>query len=169
MHILRRNEPLSSKKTMIISYKSSGRAKSEGWAGLFWQYPAMNWGNNKKGGFDFSTARNFYFYARGKNGGEIINFKIGGASGRYGDSNSISSGSIELTKYWKLYKMDVSAYEMHNIVSGFGVFFSRKLNGDGVTIYLNDLYFTDRMVPVKNKFWEFVHNKFNRILLKLNN
>ena len=137
MRILKEIDPVSSKKTMIISYKPSGRAKSMGWAGFYWQYPPNNWGKNDRGGFNFSKARYLYFFARGSKGGELINFKIGGVTGTYGDTDTISSGIIKLTKYWKIYKMKVDGFDMNNIISAFGVLFSSKLNGDGVVNLLD--------------------------------
>ena len=57
---------------------SAKTTQAKGWAGVYWQNPANNWGA-KKGGFDLSEMTKLTFWARGAKGGELIQkFIVGG-------------------------------------------------------------------------------------------
>src|SRR5499427_9468228 len=57
------------------------------WAGIYWQNPPNNWGT-RPGGYDITGAKKMTFWARGEKGGERIEeFKIGGITGEYADSD----------------------------------------------------------------------------------
>jgi hypothetical protein len=68
--------PKSGKTCIRIEY-SAKRSQGAGWAGIYWQDPAMNWGNIK-GGYDLTGANTISFWARGEKGDETAEFKIGG-------------------------------------------------------------------------------------------
>src|SRR3989338_5397143 len=79
------------------------KSQGQGWAGVYWQNPANNWGS-KKGGFDLTGMTKLSFWARGQKGGEIIQkVKVGGIKGVYPDTAEIESGPIELTDSWQEY------------------------------------------------------------------
>ena len=50
-----------------ITYSGAG---TQGWAGIYWQHPANNWGTVPNGGFNLTGAAKLTFWARGENGGE---------------------------------------------------------------------------------------------------
>ena len=50
---------------------SAKKSQGQGWAGVYWQNPAQNWGS-KKGGFDLTGMTKVTFWARGGKGGEVI-------------------------------------------------------------------------------------------------
>src|SRR4051812_39884842 len=76
-----------------VKYHPSG---AKGWAGVYWQNPANNWGERAgQSGYDLRGAKSLVFWARGENGGEKIHeIKIGGIVGRYPDSDVITFGPI---------------------------------------------------------------------------
>jgi hypothetical protein len=85
--------PRSGNTCIKITY-SAKMTQGAGWAGIYWQQPANNWGE-KKGGYDLSGATKLTFWARGAAGGEkIAEFKIGGITGEFPDSDSKSVGPI---------------------------------------------------------------------------
>jgi hypothetical protein len=56
------------------------------WAGIYWQEPANNWGTVANAGYDLSGATALTFWARGENGGEKVEFFVGGITGIHPDS-----------------------------------------------------------------------------------
>jgi hypothetical protein len=67
------------KDETCIQIKYSGeRKQGAGWAGIYWQSPANNWGD-KRGGYDLSNYSKLTFWAKGTTGDEIVDkFLIGG-------------------------------------------------------------------------------------------
>lgn len=116
-------------------------AQNAGWCGIYWQSPPNNWGD-KKGGYNLTGAKKLTFWACGEKGGEIISeFKMGGISGEYPDSDSASIGPIELSKKWQQYTIDLTGRDLTNIIGGFCFSASRDDNPEGFTIYLDDIVY----------------------------
>ncbi len=120
-----------------------------GWAGIFWQNPANNWGT-KPGGFDLTGAKKLVFWARGEKGGEMLSktqvgtlseVKIGGITGEYADSDSVSIGPLTLTPEWKEYTIDLTGKDLSYISGGFCWAASAADNPSGFTIYFDDIYY----------------------------
>ena len=155
IRLWKKMEPEINKNCIELIYKPKANSNSKGWVGLYWQYPANNWGDNKKGGYNLKLAKNLFFYARGQEGNEAIEFKIGGINGPYGDSDQVSTGLIYLSKQWTLYKIDLKDFDLRNIIGGFGVIINSPLNPDGVSIFLNDIYFTDKEKPEQGVFLDY--------------
>ncbi len=133
--------PRSGKSCIQIKYTAE-RKNGAGWAGIYWQNPANNWGD-KKGGYNLSKAKKLYFWARGMNGGEkIAEFKLGGINGTDfpGDSDSVSIGPIELTNRWRKYQIDLEGHDLSYIIGGFAFSASADDNPEGFTIFLDDIY-----------------------------
>lgn len=121
-----------------IDYSAEGK-QGAGWVGLYWQYPANNWGS-KPGGFNLNGAHKVSFLARGEKGGEMVDqFKIGGISGDYADSGSAAIGPVELTKDWKRYEINLEGQELSSIAGGFCWAMNRQQNPEGATFYLDDI------------------------------
>ncbi|RKY02100.1 MAG: hypothetical protein DRP55_03340 [Spirochaetes bacterium] len=144
-----KKNPKTGKSCFQIIYTAK-RSQNAGWAGIYWQNPANNWGT-VKGGYDLSKAKKLFFYARGEKGGEIVEFKIGGITGRYSDSGMATTGPIELTKKWKLYEIDLSDVDLSYISGGFCVVFSSQMDPDGCTFYIDEVYYTDKDKPISAK------------------
>lgn len=130
-----------SRKTCIKVIYTAEKKQGAGWAGIYWQDPANNWGN-LKGGYDLTGAEKLTFWARGAKGGEIITeFKIGGINGEHSDSTSMSIGPIELTPEWKEYTIDLKDEDLSLIIGGFSFIVSSMENPDGATFYIDDIAF----------------------------
>ncbi len=113
------------------------------WTGVYWQNPAMNWGD-KKGGYDLSAYKKLTFWARGENGQEAIDkFGMGGISGQTqdGDSGQAETDRIDLTKEWKQYTIDLSDVDRKEIIGGFVFAASSDNNPKTVTFYLDDIIY----------------------------
>lgn len=149
-------DPYTFKTCIKISYQPTYGQDHHGWAGIFWQWPPNNWGNNDKGGYNLKGAKFLYFFARGKDGDEIVEFKVGGVKGPYGDSDEASTGVISLTKEWKLYKIDLREKDLSNIIGGFAMIIQAHVNPDGITFYLNDIYYTKKTEPEPIFFKEYL-------------
>ena len=138
-------KPASGKSCIRVDY-SAERKQGAGWAGVYWQAPANNWGN-KRGGFDLSGYKSLTFQVRGEKGGEIIDkFMIGGiaASTEMGDSDEASSDSIELTKEWQPITIDVQFLDMSYIIGGFGFAMNADNNPNGAVFYIDEIKLTNQ-------------------------
>ena len=115
------------------------RSQGAGWIGLYWQNPANNWGS-KKAGFDLTGATKLRFWARGDKGGEVISeFKIGGITGEFSDSDSAGIGPAMLTQEWKEFEIDLAGRDLSHIIGGFCLSANCDDNPNGFIIYLDDL------------------------------
>ena len=123
-----------------ITYSAQG-SNGQRWAGMYWQNPANNWGE-KDGGFDLTGATKLTFWARGEQGGENIQeFKVGGITGKYSDSDVAVIGPVELTKEWKQYTIDLTGKDLSYIIGGFCWATNADVNPNGATFYLDDIMF----------------------------
>jgi len=127
--------------TSIQFIYSAKKSQNQGWAGVYWQNPANNWGN-KKGGFDLSSMNKLTFWARGAKGGEVLQkVMVGGIKGTYPDTATVETGPIELTDTWKEYTVNLSGKDLSYINGGFGWTTTADLNPDGATFYIDDVKF----------------------------
>ncbi len=128
--------PHSGRTCLKISYIPMAAGK--GWAGIYWQNPANNWGE-VDGGFDLRGAVRLTFWARGKSGGEVCEFKIGGIKGAYPDSDSATTGPVTLTSAWKMYSIDLTLKDLSYISGGFCWVAKASDNPEGCILYLDDI------------------------------
>jgi hypothetical protein len=99
-----KDNPYSGTSCVKITYRSMAAGD---WAGMYWQYPANDWGDSP-GGYDLTRAKRLTFWARGEQGEEVINvFQVGGINGKFGDTTNVSIGPITLTKQWQKYTIDL--------------------------------------------------------------
>ena len=109
------------------------------WAGIYWQNPANNWGT-RPGGYDLTGAKKFTFWARGAKGGEKIEeFKIGGITGEYADSDVAGIGPVVLTTDWQQFTIDLEGKDLSSISGGFCWATNLDSTPQGCTIYLDDM------------------------------
>ncbi|NLE91103.1 MAG: hypothetical protein GX598_00955 [Elusimicrobia bacterium] len=133
--------PHSGSTSIEFSY-SAKKSQGQGWAGVYWQNPANNWGS-KKGGFDLTGMTKLTFWARGAKGGEIIQkFVVGGIKGDYSDSAAAEFGPVELTDTWKEYTINLAGRDLSYISGGFGWVATADLNPDGCVFYIDDIKFS---------------------------
>lgn len=110
------------------------------WAGIVWQNPAENWGD-EEGGLNLTGAKKLTFWARGERGNEMVEFKMGiiGSSKKFHDSGKASLGRVRLDKNWKQFTIPLDGVNLSRIVSGFC--FAVKGRSDGVIFYLDDIIY----------------------------
>lgn len=122
---------------------SAERKEGAGWAGIYWQDPANNWGD-KKGGWNLTGFKTLKFKARGETGKEYIEkFLVGGISGQGESSDSVSTdtGGLELTKDWKEYELSLADQDLSEVIGGFGFVVSADSNPNGQAFYLKEIRF----------------------------
>ncbi|MFH1714711.1 MAG: hypothetical protein ABH857_00730 [Elusimicrobiota bacterium] len=135
-----RIKPFKGQTCVKIDY-SAEKIQGAGWAGIYWQYPANNWGVEKEG-FDLTGIKKLEFWARGEKGDEIIaEFNVGGITGKYPDSTVASIGPIMLTKKWKKYTINLKDKDLSHIIGGFSWSASAEDNPSGFTLYLDEIQF----------------------------
>jgi hypothetical protein len=121
-----------------VSYQSG----AIGWAGVYWDYPANNWGDQP--GRAIRGVTKVVFWAAGQKGGEIVEFKSGGiAAGgkRYKDTYEVTLGSVALTKDWKQYEISLKGRDLSNVIGAFAWVATADANPGGLTFYLDDMRF----------------------------
>lgn len=131
-------------RSEVTSIRVSYDAETPGiaWSGLYWLEPANNWGD-KGFGFNLTGAERLSFWARGETGNEVINdFLVGGVHGRdIEDSDTISTGPIQLTTEWTQYVIDLEGADLSNIIGGFAFTVSKGNNPTGCVFYLDHIVF----------------------------
>jgi exo-beta-1,3-glucanase (GH17 family) len=129
-----------------VTYHPHSNA-ANGWAGIYWQEPSKNWGG-QDGGFDLSWATVLTFYARGRKGGETLEFIAGGlgkAPDRYRDSlPKVTTGRVQLTKNWQLYSIDLRGQDLSRVAGGFGFALNSDDNPDGAEFFLDEIAYQRR-------------------------
>ena len=135
-----KENPHSGATCIKITY-SAEQKQGAGWAGVYWQNPANNWGT-QPGGYDLKGAKKLVFWARGEKGGEkIAEFKIGGITGEYADSDTANITDVKLTPEWKEYTIDLTGKDLSYISGGFCWVANAASNPNGFTFYLDDIYY----------------------------
>lgn len=136
------NFKLDSERSNVteIKYQPTG---SNQWSGIYWWNPPDSNFGAMDGGFDISCATKLTFWARGKNGGERGEFKVGGIKGQYSDSlqPAVSTGPIVLTSDWVQYSIDLRGKDLTHIIGSFVWVTNKPSNPDGATIYLDEIRF----------------------------
>ena len=124
-----------------IVYDIECSQNDQKWAGIYWLNPANNWGS-RKGGFNLSGAKEFTFWAKGENGGERIEeFKIGGITGDFPDSDMAMIGPVILTKSWRKYTIDLRGKDLAYISGGFSWSTNADVNPESCTFYLDTMQY----------------------------
>ncbi|OIO39724.1 MAG: hypothetical protein AUJ71_00015 [Candidatus Omnitrophica bacterium CG1_02_49_16] len=132
--------PHSGVTCIKITYTNRASQKAR-WAGLYWQDPKSNWGDIP-GGYDLTGAKKLTFWVRGEHGGERIDqFKIGGMSGKYGDSDWAVTTAVVLTPEWQQVTIDLEGKDLSVICGGFCCSLNLDWNRTGATFYLDDIRF----------------------------
>jgi len=122
-----------------VSYDVVCSKQGARWAGIYWQNPAHNWGN-RKGGFNLTGAKKLTFWAKGEKGGERIEeFKMGGITGDYPDTDTAFIGPVILTPQWKQYTIDLRGKDLSYVSGGFCFTTNAEVNPENCIFYLDDL------------------------------
>jgi exo-beta-1,3-glucanase (GH17 family) len=134
-------DPAAIDYAIRVDYRPS--AAENGWAGMYWQNPANNWGD-KQGGLDLRGFTALTFYARGEQGGEKVRFFSGGIGepgARFPDSLAKQEIAVTLRSTWQQYVIDLRGGDLSRVVGGFGWSASQVENSGGATLYLDDIQF----------------------------
>jgi|HubBroStandDraft_1064217.scaffolds.fasta_scaffold08415_3 hypothetical protein len=119
-------------KTTVTGTTKIGGGPGYGWAGAFWQYKLNNWGN-LGGGYPIPPgATKVSFWARGKDGGELVHFLTGEGQGApcadYVSTMPAGPGgtyglSLTSPPAWTNYAIDITGtdYSAANIPPGQGI------------------------------------------------
>ncbi len=131
-------EPHSGSTSIKFVY-SGNKSKGQGWAGVYWQNPANNWGS-KKGGYDLTGLNKITFWVRGEKGGEIIaKFGVGGIKGTYPDTLEASMGPVELTSTWQQYSINLAGKDLSYVNGALNWVINSDSNPEGATFYIDDV------------------------------
>ena len=116
--------------------KVSYQRGSKGWAGVYWLFPASNWGTSP--GRQIEGARKITFWAVGERGNEVVEFKAGGILDKpHPDSFEVTLGSVALSKEWKQYEMPLTGQNLKSVVGAFAWVATADANPKGLTFYLD--------------------------------
>jgi hypothetical protein len=112
----------------------------KGWAGVAFQNPANNWGDDE-GGIDLRGAKQLSFWARGDKGGEMVEFKMGiiAKNKAFWDTGKASAGKLKLEATWKQYIVPLEGKDLSRIVTGF--VFVVQGRTEPVVFYVDDIVY----------------------------
>ncbi|MGD2087151.1 MAG: hypothetical protein PVH61_13290 [Candidatus Aminicenantes bacterium] len=116
----------------------------KGWAGIYWQNKPDNWGDQPGENFQKMGYKKLTFWAKGEKGGEVVEFKAGGINApvkKYRDSFEVSLGKVVLKKTWKQYIINLENEDLSSVIGGFCWVTSKTANPEGLTFYLDDIYY----------------------------
>jgi hypothetical protein len=121
--------------TAAIRIRYEGRY---GWAGIAWQHPANNWGD-QDGGFNVDGADELELWARGEYGGEKVSFGVGllESDRAFPDSAIRKIDGIVLTREWRRYSIPLKGMDLSSIKTGFVVTLTGR--STPVTIHIDGI------------------------------
>lgn len=137
-----RGEEFLSFQPMSGYVQISYRPGPKGFAGIYWQYPEHNWGEFR--GRNIRRAKRVQFDAKGVQGNEQVEFKVGGiktASG--GDTFEKSLGTVTLTTGWQHFEISLVNQDLSNVIGGFAWTANKSLNPNGLSFFLKDIKYTE--------------------------
>ena len=151
------DNPHAGKTAIQFTYIAEGSAPNScnyaspcNWAGVYWQEPPNNWGNDiiwKDHGFDLSGYNHLKFWARADNNIQIT-FKVGGITGPYGDSLEFPRSIVgNLNSEWQEFDIDLSGADLSHIIGGFvwvvnvETIVENGIVGRKVVFYVDDIRF----------------------------
>ena len=125
-----------------ISYVPQPRCKDE-WAGIYWWHPPGGDWCTVPGGFALQGWTKLTFWARGEQGGEIAEFKVGGLKNAAGDpcdslQPSKTTYPLKLSAEWTQYTISLYGGDLSHIAGGFVWVTNAKTE---TTIYLDEIRF----------------------------
>ncbi len=111
-----------------------------GWAGIAWQDPPDNWGD-QDGGHDLRGATALELWACGEYGGERVTFGVGllERDRAFPDSAIAKADGITLTREWRRYRVPLEGLDLSAIRTGFVVTLTGRATP--VTVYLDSIRF----------------------------
>ncbi|MBN1200621.1 MAG: hypothetical protein JXJ20_02075 [Anaerolineae bacterium] len=137
------SNPHSGSDAIRITYTPSASCNA-GWAGIYWWYPPGSDWCEEKGGYNLRGWTRLTFWARGENGGEIAQFKVGGLRTAAGDvcdsmENPKETDMMRLSAEWQQYTISLYRQDLSHIMGGF--VWVTNTTEPTTTIYLDDIRF----------------------------
>jgi hypothetical protein len=132
-----------------VTYRAGG-----GWGGIFWWPLSCGasgtteaWDRVKRGvcginvleAGNFSAVNRLTFWARGVQGGEAVEFKIGAVDVLPSPGRSL--GKVTLTHEWTRYEIGLEGMDLTNAIALFAWIATDMDNPQGVVFYLDDVQF----------------------------
>jgi len=141
-------EDVASGSTAMKLVYTAKKSQGNGWAGIYWQSSANNWGT-RQSGYDLTGFNKLVFMAKGKEGGEVITkIKVGGiiadAQGEpytYPDTVDIDAGPFKLTNEWEQYSVNLVGEDLSYLNGGLGMIFNADQAQKEQTIYIDDVQY----------------------------
>lgn len=143
-------DPYLGTSAIRITYQSQSQC-SDKWAGIYWWYPPQKkpdedvvWYRDSRGeGYDLRGYTKLTFWAKGENGGEIIECKVGGLSNENKEivdslEEPVTSYNIILTDTWEPYTISLYRRDLSHVAGGF--IWTTASAGPN-TIYLDEIRF----------------------------
>jgi hypothetical protein len=113
-----------------------------GWEGIGWQYPPGNWGQHP--GLSLKGVGKLTFWAAGSQGGEILEFKIGGIRDRtkvFPDSVEARLPPETLSREGQRYEISLQGQNLSNVITAFIWISTSQSNPRPISFYLGDIRF----------------------------
>lgn len=109
------------------------------WGGVYWQHPEGNWGLVP--GRKVLLAQKITFWACGKLGTEVVQFKAGGIflPGPYVDSFESALPKVTLSSAWERYEISLSGRDLGSVIGAFAWIADAEDNPAGAVFYLDDI------------------------------
>jgi hypothetical protein len=152
----------------ITSIKVTAPIRSGGWSGLVFAngilekgsiIPQMDWGDHDAG-VNLTGAKKLVIHARAADDETAyVEFKMGIIGGAYPDTDTKSSGLVNLTDEWSTIEIDLQDVNLYRIAGGFAMLFNDNNRENTVTIYVDEVYYefdTPRTEPLFLPSYEFV-------------
>jgi hypothetical protein len=135
-----RTNPHGGDLSIRVTYTPTGTL---GWAGVYWQHPPNNWGEDESEGHDLTGAKRLEFWVRSEKGGEVVEFLVGGIEGDFGDTiqPALTTGPIVLSDTWKPVAISLSDADLSHVIGGFAWVASRCHNLEPITFFIDDIAF----------------------------
>lgn len=141
-------EVASGATAIKITYTAK-RSQGNGWAGIYWQSSANNWGTQQSG-YDLTGFNKLAFTLKGEQGGEVVTkVKVGGIISNpqgeplpYPDTLDVEYGPIRVTDEWEEYSINLAGKDLSYVNGGFCIIFNVDQAQGEQTIYIDDIYYT---------------------------
>ncbi len=153
-----REQPYSGSTCIRCEFRGARRA----WGGWLFlngvvdgeeREPHSNWGDIPNAGCDLRGATELSFWARGRAGGERVEFFCGGIGRGPGQSvkpypDSLprtSLGCVTLSNEWRQYRISLEGKPLDYVINGFGWYTTSARNGNrDIVFYLDEIQYNLR-------------------------
>jgi glucan 1,3-beta-glucosidase len=138
-------DPHNGRTCIQVKYRGPVRRGGKGWAGVYWQNPAQNWGTVPgPAGYNLGHATRLTFWVRGTTGHEHVQFLVGGITGKHGDSlrPAVKTRVLTLSASWRQVTIVLTDKNLSHVIGGFGWAASTRQDPHGATFYLDDITYT---------------------------